>query len=79
MKKLLEKKCIICNEPFLRRARTNEKGKHILNGKKYKQVIRLTISNTCSYKCSHIYANVLRKINSINQKNKLKNEKNNNS
>ena len=58
MKKIIEVKCIICYEPFLRKARPNEKGKNVRNRTKYKKVVRPLTTDTCGKKCAQDYRTI---------------------
>jgi len=55
MKRIIELKCIICYNPFLRRAREGERGKNVRNRTMYKKVVRPITTDTCSRECSKRY------------------------
>jgi|TARA_R100001244_G_C5121582_1_gene123635 hypothetical protein len=61
MDKIIERKCIICNREFLKRANRKDRGKVFKTHKenKWRRVIRPKMSYTCSRECSKAYNNAV--------------------
>ena len=58
MKKILEKKCIICEKKFLKRALKKERGEIVNMLYHKRELIRPSSCISCSNKCSKIYRRV---------------------
>ena len=61
MDKIIERKCIICNREFLKRANIRDRGKLFKRhkGNKWNRVIRPKRSYTCNRECSKAYNNAV--------------------